>query len=59
MISIFSYKGLLEQSGIKHNLSPTSAVDESTTEADTSAPGSSKKPSLGEKIKDKLHLGKK
>lgn len=51
---------LLDQSGIKHNLSPNSAAVEPTTEeADTSAPGSGKKPSLGDKIKGKLHIGNK
>lgn len=58
--AFFEKKGLLDQSGIKHNLSPTGAVSEPTTEeTDTSAPGSGKKPSLGDKIKGKLHIGKK
>ncbi|MCJ1462672.1 hypothetical protein MMC07_001275 [Pseudocyphellaria aurata] len=51
---------LLDQSGIKHNLSPTGAASEPTTEdTDTGTPGSGKKPSLGDKIKGKLHIGKK
>lgn len=59
-VRILFYKGLLDQSGVKHNLSPNSAVGESTTdEADTSTPGSGKKHSLGDKIKGKLHIGKK
>ena len=59
-ILVHSYKGLLDESGIKHNLSPTGAVSEPTTEeADAGAPESGKKPSLGDKIKGKLHIGKK
>ncbi|MCJ1429028.1 hypothetical protein MMC29_006941 [Sticta canariensis] len=51
---------LLDESGVKHNLSPTGASSEPTTEeADAGAPESGKKPSLGDKIKGKLHIGKK
>ena len=59
-ILVHSYKGLLDESGVKHNLSPTGAVSEPTAEeADAGAPESGKKPSLGDKIKGKLHIGKK